>query len=581
MARLNFEQEEREMALVKLMNNVPAEDPAAKGQEVRRTGKYAYIDTKHEGIKEVVSGQGGFLVFLDYGRKQKLNKKTGQLECKQEKSLKRVDTLKEARALRRQAEEIRLGAAEKAPSKVFFDQMVEDYKQSAEWRDSTQSAKDHHENYFRHLCDYFVNIQPKDITKLDVENYFYWQLERGKRPTAKKNKDGSVSKKEGISVNTLGKHKCALKKLWNYMVDSKKYGVTENIVPPARLPKVEISIDGKKKKVSKIAYHPRSLTLEELNYTLNDALQHEFDRSVAVMIALASIGSLRHSETLGLKLGKFLHDGHMAVTDAALNEGGFDREYYEGNDSLMLIDTAVMRIGSENVEKLPKGDKVRVAAVPGCLKEIVGYAMEQRKELYSLHGKEMDGREHVYLPLVNIIDNRPLNSQKMGRKWNEYQERRNQRMIKAGLEPIPLVRYHDLRHTHGNLLKEHVLQWQISYNMGHVVVVPEMDNTTTRVYWNDRQPNRGGIIEYFDSHIKIDWDKALRNPVNREGSVLKVNGSGQLVVSSAEMERRKAQGKKFIFKEEELEELFLKQEADMGMEVDGKVENLKIVMSSL
>jgi hypothetical protein len=67
-------------------------------------------------------------------------------------------------------------------------------------------------------------------------------------------------------------------------------------------------------------------------------------------------------------------------------------------------------------------------------------------------------------------------------------------------------------------------------------------------------------IEYFDTHIKIDWDKALRQPINREGSVLKVNGSGHLVVSAAEKERRKKKGRKFIFKEEELEELFLKQD---------------------
>ena len=104
------------------------------------------------------------------------------------------------------------------------------------------------------------------------------------------------------------------------------------------------------------------------------------------------------------------------------------------------------------------------------------------------------------------------------------------------------------------------MQWQISYNMGHIVVVPDMDNTTTRVYWNDRQPERGNIIEYFDSHIRIDWDMVLRKPVNREGSVLKVNGSGHLGGSAAEKERRKEKGRKFIFKEEELEELFLKQD---------------------
>lgn len=547
------------MAVVNMKDTVQSEDRTIKGQAVHTTGKYAYIDTKNEGIKEVVSGQGGFLVFLDYGRKQKVDKKTGKLVYKQDKSLKRVDTLKEAKALRRQAEEIRQGTVAKVPSKVFFDRMVDDYKQSAEWKDSSQSQKDHYENYFRHLCDYFVNIQPKDITKLDIENYFLWQLERGKRSTAKRNKDGSVSKKEGISVNTLGKHKCALKKLWNFMIDSKKYGVTENIVPSARLPKVEISIDGKKKKVSKIQYYPRSLTLDELNYTLNDALQNEFDRSVAVMIALASIGSLRHSETLGLSLGKFLHDEYMAVTDAALKEGGFDRVYYEEHDNLMLIDTAIMHIGSEDVEKLPKGDRIRVSAVPECLKKIVGYAMEQRREIYSIVGREIDSGENVYVPLINIIDNRPLNSQKMGRKWNEYQKRRNKRMVAAGIEPIPIIRYHDLRHTHANLLKEHVIQCQISYNMGHVVIAPGMDNTTTRVYWNDRQPNRDSIIDYFDNYIKIDWDKALHEPINGEKSLIKVNGSGHLVISSEEVERQKGNGKKFVFKEEELEKMFLGQ----------------------
>ena len=211
------------------------------------------------------------------------------------------------------------------------------------------------------------------------------------------------------------------------------------------------------------------------------------------------------------------------------------------------------------MEKLPKGDKVRISAVPECLKKIVEYAMEQRREIYGIVGRTVDSGENVYVPLINIIDNRPLNSQKMGRKWKEYQERRNKRMIKAGLEPIPLVRYHDLRHTHSNLLK-YIIQWQVSYNMGHKVVMPDMDNTTTREYWNDRWPERRDIIEYFDTHIKIDWDKALRQPINREGSVLKLNGSGHLVVSSGEKERRREKGKKFIFKEEELEELFLKQD---------------------
>lgn len=131
-------------------------------------------------------------------------------------------------------------------------------------------------------------------------------------------------------------------------------------------------------------------------------------------------------------------------------------------------------------------------------------------------------------------------------------------MAEAGLEPIPVIRYHDLRHTHSNLLKRDVMQWEISYNMGHVVIASGMDNTTTRVYWNDREPCRKDIIDYFDKNINIDWDKALSKPINGKGSKVTVNGSGHLIVSSEEAEERKKQGRKFIFKEEELEQLFLK-----------------------
>ena len=47
---------------------------------VKKTGVYEYIDTDRPGIKKVVSKQGGYLAFLDFGRKHKLNKKTGKIK---------------------------------------------------------------------------------------------------------------------------------------------------------------------------------------------------------------------------------------------------------------------------------------------------------------------------------------------------------------------------------------------------------------------------------------------------------------------------------------------------------------------
>lgn len=356
----------------------------------------------------------------DYGRQPKRDKKTGEIMMKQVKTELTFKTLKEAREARAEAVLIRSAGADArvASSKKFCD-AVEDYKRSERYKSFSGSYQDHMVNYMNHMVDFFKDMEADKISVVDMEAYYAYQLESGSLNTAKGDKEGEACKKGGITVNTLPKHKTAAKHLWEFMVDAKAYGVVENVAEKSRIPKAVICIDGKKKKVSKVPFHARPLSLDELNYTLNDAIQNEFDRSIAVMAALAAVGSLRHSETVGLKLGKFMHDGLMAVTDSALDYGGFDREYYEKHDSLMLIDTAVMYINSKNVEKLPKGDKVRVAAVPECLKKIIAYAMEQRQEVYGIVGREIGSGESVYMPLINIIEGRPLVSQKLSRKWEE------------------------------------------------------------------------------------------------------------------------------------------------------------------
>lgn len=533
-------------------------------REKKTKGKYEYEHTGLPGIMRVVSHQGGFLVTLDYGKALKPNKKTGQLEWKQQKTTKHVATEKEAKLLRAEAEIIRSkGVNDRVlPRKILFKQVVEEYFQSSDWKELSQQKKDHYKNYFRHMQDFFANMEPKNITRLDIDKYYQFQLERGKRSTAKKNKDGSISKKEGISVNTLHKHKSAMKEFWKYLVDSKKYGVTENVVEASKIPKVKQVVDGKEVTVSKIEYHARPLTLDELNYTLNDAIQNEYDRSIAVMIALAAIGSLRHSEAVGLELRKYLHSECMEVSDEIIEKyTSLDKRYYEENDNLMFIDTAIMKIGGKDIVKLPKNEKVRVSAVPECLKKIVDYALEQRQQFYKITGQKMDKHDNVYLPLINVVRGQSLNSAKLGKKWKQYQVRRNKRMLKAGLEPIPMVRYHDLRHTHSNLLEEHAPICEIARNMGHELP-KAMRNTTSLIYWNEVEPKRDNIIHYFDENIKIDWDKALNIPLNAEGSQITINGSGHLIISDEVAKKRKEKGKKFIFKEEELEQLFLGEAVD-------------------
>ena len=54
--------------------------------------------------------------------------------------------------------------------------------------------------------------------------------------------------------------------------------------------------------------------------------------------------------------------------------------------------------------------------------------------------------------------------------WKEYQEMRYKRMAKAGLEPIPLVRYHGLRHISVNIWRYHLwfMELLASYKKSHL-----------------------------------------------------------------------------------------------------------------
>lgn len=316
--------------------------------------KYDSVVLVESGIYRVKkNGKVNYVAVCDYGRQPKLDKKTGKMLMKQIKTELTFDTLKEARQARADAVSVRkVGVNTSGITSTKFSDVMVDFKNSERYKDLDESYQSHFNNYINHLIDYFGEMDVAEISTVDMENYYTYQLERGNLDTAKKNKDGTVNKKEGISINTVQKHKTGAKSIWEFMVDAKCYGVTENIVERSRVPKAEIEIDGKTKKVSKIPYYARSLTLAELNYTLNDAIQHEFDRSVAVMIGLAAIGSLRHSEVVGLQVGKVRHDEYMCISQEIWDYSGYDRDFYKEHEQFIMVDTAIM----SNKVKFPKGN---------------------------------------------------------------------------------------------------------------------------------------------------------------------------------------------------------------------------------
>jgi integrase len=557
------------MVVRKIDNNTVNEE---KTVEQVKVGNYFCEKTKTANIFKISDHRGGFLVRCNYGRVEKISKKSGVKKEVYEITLKVVPTFSEAKQLLNEAEHVReqrkngcvIENQIMTASKLSLDDAIADFKNNREYTELTKNYQLHYDNYLRHISDFMGGKEPSRIMIEDFDDYYHYQMIRGKLDTAKKNKDGSISKKEvsmtnpeGISVNTLSKHKTALKSLWNFMIRKGCYGVKFNIASVSVIPSVKIAIDGKEMKMNHIPPKQTPLNLEELNYTLNDAIQNEADRSIAVMIALGAIGGLRRSEAVALKVGRYYHDERMQTGEKMweLNDFSGLREYYENHDELILIDEAITSNGGDTL-KFPKDNIIRMVGKPKCLSDIIEYAMEQRMQLYSVMGKELGSDERVYMPLVNLIKQKDYSCAKFSRKWTEYQKRRNKRMELAGLKPIPVIRFHDLRHTHATLLGEEIASPKISRNMGHVVPGEgQVSNTTTKVYIHDRKPDRTEIIEYWDSHIKLDWSKAMRVDINAPGNQAHVNGSGHLVIKDEEKKRIMGLRKRFVLTEEEEAEL--------------------------
>lgn len=562
------------MALIKIEKNLEQSKKEAstveipEGAVIKKRGVYEIINTTYDGIKRIVNKDGGYLVSLDYGRVLKTDKKTGLKVLKQDKTVKVVHTLKEAKELRYDAEKIREKRKEIGPeaslenyksSKVTIEQAVEMYKTEGEYRELRESYQKNISNYFVHIIDYFKDFEPCKITVIDIVNFYHYQLEHG-------NNDPNKNKKQpGVSINTVTKYKTALIKLWDYMIISKRFNVSDNIIRAAKIPKITITVDGMEKKVSKIEHIGKSLTIEQLNITLNDLVQNEFDRSLLMMVALASIGGLRRGEIAALDIGKYYHNKLMNISDEIYSYSGYNKEYYEKNDKFFMVAASIERVGKEERRKLPKFDKVRVVGKPAVLDEIIKYCMEQRKEVNDIIGKEFDSLDQMYMPLVNIIRNDKVHAEKISRKWEQYQKRRNKRLEKAGKEQLPMLTLHELRHTHANVQKNDIPEWKISLNMGHKL----KGNTTSTVYWDDRVPDRDSIINFFDKHIKIDWSKALRRKINMNDNQVRILPNGQLIIGEHVKTRLKELKGRAVLTEEELADLMaLENEEFIGLSKD-------------
>lgn len=243
-----------------------------------------------------------------------------------------------------------------------------------------------------------------------------------------------------------------------------KYGINENVVLDADYGNI-------------IKYEATPLTLEQINILLNQCLLED-DRSTLLMVGLPVLAGMRRSELCGLR--------HSKV---------------DFENKKILVDVARVQINTGFIEKLPKGDKTRTTCICEVLEKFMQLALEQQLEWSQ--GKTLECGEYVYLTKTNIVSDYLPHPGKVSRRFKELQKRINKRLEKAGQEPLPVIRLHDLRHSFISVLLNsgQVNPFQVYGCAGHVIE----DNTSTKTYWHD-QGDRQEIIDFWNKSLTVDFD---------------------------------------------------------------------------
>ncbi len=417
--------------------------------------KSEYKATDIPGIKQRIK-DGKYLVVIDLGRQEKMDKKTGQMVMKQCKTQKVFDTLKEAKAY--QGENNKAKSREKVSKvagKVTFRSAIADYnkKHSKEWGAAYTAQK---KNQERRMVAYFGDTDVRKIDTLAIEDYFDWC------------RTPNEVYKTALCNNTIEKHKTHLSELWKFMKKGKKYGITENVVTDAKVGNIE-------------KFEATILTIDQVKYLLNYVTKCEKDYSTFCILAIPALSGLRRGEICGLKW----------------KDIDFENK---------LIDVARQRMqaGSGIVEKVPKmGDdngktrferRQRYAALPDVLAVLLKKVWQQQTEIMD---NEPSPEDYVYRTKMNMVRSELPRPGKVSKRFVELQERCNKVRKNQNLEPLPIIRLHDLRHTFISIcINGGVNHLYVSANCGHRHEDRHM-STTIKVYWHDNE-DRTAIREFID-----------------------------------------------------------------------------------
>ncbi len=310
---------------------------------------------------------------------------------------------------------------------------------------------------------FFSDQDVREIDTLDIEEFFKWCREP------------QPGFPHPLGNNSIQKLRTHLYDIWKYMKKNRqKYGVKENVVADAEYGEI-------------VKFEATTLKAEEVSYFLQYCVRNEKDYSVFAMLGLPVLTGLRRGELCGLRWRNV-----------------------DFENKIIDVEFQRVQIATGSMEKVPKGGKddgasreerkQRYAALPDCLAVLLKYIRAQQEEFL---GREPEPDEFVFMTKVNLVNNYPPHPGKVSRRFIELQTRMNNVRKKAGLEPIPQVRLHDLRHTFISLcLNGGVNQFQVSANCGHSFD-SRNSNTTLSTYWHD-DGNRDEIVAFIDRIITAD-----------------------------------------------------------------------------
>ena len=419
--------------------------------------KDEYEATEYPGIKKRIK-DGKYLVVIDLGRQPKLDKKTGEMVLKQCKTQKLFDKLKDAKAYQGENAAIKKNQkVSKVAGTVTFRQAIADYdaKYSSGWSASYTAQK---KNQGRRMVAYFGDTDVRDIDTLAIEDFFEWCRTPNEVYTTT------------LGNNTLQKYKTHMSDIWKFMKKGKKYGITENVV-----------LDADYGDVSK--FNATILTADQIKYVLQYITRCEKDYSVFCLFAVPALSGLRRGELCGLRWMDI--DFENKLIDVAQQRAQIG--------SKVLI--KVPKMGNDN-GKDREERRQRYAALPDALAFLLQKVKEQQTEIM---GKPPRPEDYVYRTKMNMVRGDLPRPGKVSKRFRELLVRCNKVREINNLEPLPLIRMHDLRHTFISLCinSNQVSPLKVSANCGHTTK-EKNESTTTKVYWHDDK-DRTDILNFLNN----------------------------------------------------------------------------------